>query len=453
MGVRERVKEAALRFGRTLFPVWFLVLLLPAEAAGVRQRAHLDASFGRRGEVLLPYGNAHAGARDVAVDSQGRAVLVGLDEIDGDAAFAVTRVLESGTLDRSFGDGGVARTSFRTDYPDDAGGQSDFPYGVAIQRDGKILAAGRTQDPGAMTTGVALVRHMPSGAIDRSFGDGGRVITEPFCVGNACGPNFAEDLAIQPDGRILVVGEGYLEGEAFAVMRYLPNGRIDESFGTGGIAVTSLGTLRAKPHAIALHRGGIVIVGWAGDYFGVVRYHADGRLDHSFGIEGRQLLEIGPDDAFGVAVDRQDRIVLAGRTVIGTCGLEIYDWAVVRLRPNGDLDQTFSGDGVTTLKMADDESCAVDQAHDVVVQRDGRAVVVGMGLHPGADFGVVRFTERGRRDRTFGRKGKLFVDFDRRGDWGLAVALDDQGRIVVAGESTVSGPETQYRFAVARIDD
>jgi uncharacterized delta-60 repeat protein len=431
----------------------FLVFLIPAPTEGVRAGGPLDRSFGGDGTVVLPYGSIDFAVTDVAIDRDGRIVLTGMDDIDGDAAFTVARLTPSGRRDRSFGQDGVVKTGFRidaTEYPHD----SDIPFAVAVQRDGKIVVAGQTSGPNTPLS-VALARYMPGGALDDSFGDGGRVITDLTCNENVCGPENAADMLIQPDGRIVVVGVGYVgPTPSIGVMRYLPSGRLDDSFGKGGVTATALEYGVASAHAVALHRGGLVVAGTTTSEFVAVRYHEDGSLDRSFGSDGLTYEPVGADhqEPRGIAVDRNGRIVLAGFTKTGD-NPDTYDYALMRLGPNGHLDETFSGDGTAQVDLSTD-IFGRDEASDVVVQRDGKVIAVGVASRKRLDFGLVRFTARGRLDKSFGRKGKLKVDFgEKRADWAQAVVLDGNGRIVVAGGSAVpTGGFPLWRFAAVRLN-
>ena len=436
-----------------MLPVLLVVLLLPAPAAGLRDRVNLDRSFGGDGKVLLPYGNTDQGVTDVAVDRDGRIVLAGVGEIDSDGAFMVARLLPSGQRDRSFGQRGLVKTGFRPDLPD--GTWSDIPYAVAMQGDGKIVVAGKTVDPNSDSS-VALARYLPGGALDDSFGDGGRVITDLTCTENVCSLHHAADMVIQPDGKIVVAGIGYVgPTPSIGVMRYLPNGRLDDSFGQGGFTATELAYGNVSAYAVALHMGGLVVAGTTTSEFVTARYHADGSVDRSFGTNGVTYVGVGPPGYYqapqGIAADRSDRIVLGG--FIQTDSLpDTFEYVAVRLRPNGHPDETFSGDGVA-IGNPSTYVFARDQAHDVVVQRDGKVIVVGVTSRTRLDFGVVRFTERGRPDRSFGRRGTIAVDFgSKRGDWAQAVALDRNGGIVVAGGSAKpTGGTPFYEWAVARL--
>lgn len=436
---------------RTLVVVAVLLALL-VPVSTVRGRVNLDRSFGRDGTVLLPYGNTDQGVTDVAVDRDGRIVLAGVGEIDGDGAFMVARLLPSGQRDRSFGQRGVVKTNFRPDLPD--GTWSDIPYAVAVEGDGKVVVAGATVDPNSDSS-VVLARYLPGGALDGSFGDGGRVITDRTCTENVCSLHHAADMVIQPDGKIVVAGIGYVgPTPSIGVMRYLPNGRLDDSFGEGGFTATDPGFGNVSAHAVALHKGGLVVAGTNTSEFITVRYHEDGSVDRSFGTDGITYVDVAPGGyqaPQGIAVDRSDRIVLGGFNQTGSQP-DTYDYVALRLRPNGHPDETFSGDGVA-IGNPSKELFARDQAHDVAVQRDGNVIVVGVTSRTRLDFGVVRFTERGRPDRSFGRRGTIAVDFgNKRGDWAQAVALDGSGGIVVAGGSAKpTGGTPFYEWAVARL--
>jgi uncharacterized delta-60 repeat protein len=191
-------------------------------------RGRLDPAFGRGGMARLP---SEAGEA-VAIQSDGKIIVVGLD--DGD--FAVIRYTTRGKLDTTFGDGGEVLTNFghRGPAPDES---DDTALTVALQPDGKIVVAGKTDVRGASAEryccirDFALARYTPDGELDATFGKGGLVVT-PFH-----GDVQVEGLALDARRRIVAAGGG---SGYFALARYTPNGRLDQSFGRGGKVETHL---------------------------------------------------------------------------------------------------------------------------------------------------------------------------------------------------------------------
>lgn len=258
----------------------------------------LDTSFGAGGSVQIPLGGS-PGA--IALQADGKIVYAG-----SAGHFAMARYHHDGTLDPTFGTNGTVTT--------DIAGDSDSATTVGIQADGKIVVAGWVQPPNnpSFYTDVALVRYNPDGSLDTSFGTDGTVVTS---FGTYDG---AYDLAIAPDGKIVVAGRAdmfYL-----LVARYTSEGRLDPTFGDGGKVVSRL--LYGEDDASLLIQadGKILAAGKTdgnepGYAFAVARYHPDGRLDTSFGNSGLVATDMGGDEEIREIVLQPDgRIVAFGKT-------------------------------------------------------------------------------------------------------------------------------------------
>jgi uncharacterized delta-60 repeat protein len=196
----------------------------------------LDASFGVNGRVTTNFANLAAVASAVAIQSDGKIVVAGgafpLFTFLGD--YAIVRYNANGSLDSTFGRGGIVRTRFS------AGGS--YAFAVALQADGKIIAGGTvfvdfsTDD--SSNTDFALVRYKPNGTLDSTFGNGGGVMTD-FDGFN----DDVQTLLIQPDGKIVAVGDAKNPAHYydFALARYLPGGGLDTTFGAAGKVRTDFG--------------------------------------------------------------------------------------------------------------------------------------------------------------------------------------------------------------------
>jgi uncharacterized delta-60 repeat protein len=194
-------------------------------------RGRLDSSFGRGGKVLTDFGSrkrVSGWANAVAIQADGKLVVAGSSGIiaDGPWRFALSRYTARGKLDPTFGSGGKVLTRF--------GPVSDSAVAVAIQRDGKIVAAGSDVRNHAV---FALARYTPGGKLDPSFGSGGKVLTDLGLWSDA------RAVAIQADGKLVVAGVGRLSD--FAVARYAADGKLDSSFGSGGKVMTNFRTGRS----------------------------------------------------------------------------------------------------------------------------------------------------------------------------------------------------------------
>ena len=354
----------------------------------------------------------------------------------------------SGTLDASFGTRGTVITDF---------GGSAAARAVAVQPDGKIVAAGVAfiND----VSNVAMARYNTNGTLDTSFGTGGTVATPLVFAGSFF---RVTSVALQPDGKIVLAGSTVLNPFAvFALARFNSNGTLDTSFGTGGRVTTAFGQVSAEAWTVGVQADGkIVAAGYAnvngGESFGLARYNSNGTLDASFGTGGKVTTAFGTTSfafAFSVAFQPDGRIVAAGYTEIGPCvfnGLEqpCFDFALARYNSNGTLDASFGTGGMVTTDFAGPN----DQASSIAVQPDGRIVVAGAAggyINRGFDFGLARYNSNGTLDATFGTGGKATTDFAGVDDVpsASAIALQGDGKIVVAGRT---GLNDAFDFALAR---
>jgi uncharacterized delta-60 repeat protein len=309
----------------------------------------------------------------------------------------------------------------------------DLAYALAVQPDGKIVLVGETRAVAAAAN-VAVARLNPNGTPDFGFDvDGIRVI-------DLFGDDRGQAVALQPDGKILVAGFGGAFGNAITVTRLNPDGTVDMGFGDGGTGGVDLGGLE-RAFGMALQRDGKIVV--AGDRFPpgggardvvVARLVAGGSPDLAFGINGSRVIDAGGDDgATAVTLQPDGKIVLAGSAGPSSA------MAVTRLNPNGSDDDGFDGDGTSLLDFG-----AVDAADAVALQPDGKIVVAGST--GGADLAIGRLQPGGSPDTTFDLDGRRTVDFGAV-DRGNGLALDRSGRIIVAGE-TNAGDDV----AIARLE-
>jgi uncharacterized delta-60 repeat protein len=224
----------------------------------------LDPTFGSGGTVLSDFGAQLDAAFDVLVQPDGRIVAAGISGTN----FAVARYNPNGSLDPTFGTGGLVTIDF---------GASDQATALILQADGKLLAAGFTQVSATFATEWALARVNPDGSVDTSFGADGKVTTD---FGSF---DVAFDLVLTANAKILVTGR---TGDDFALARYDTSGALDSGFGIGGKVTTDLGG-SDQPFAIALDSSGRAIAaGTTSGDFALARYNPNGSLDAGFGVGG-----------------------------------------------------------------------------------------------------------------------------------------------------------------------
>ena len=404
----------------------------------------LDPSFGAGGIVASDYLAPNPEiAHEVAVDPvSGKIYVVGVAMgVNQGQNFAVARYNADGSLDTSFGNGGWAFAHFDL---------SDEAHGVAVQADGRIVVAGGTRGGGVSDAEFALARFNTDGTLDNSFGAGGKVVTDFFG-----GTDWVQAVAIQADGRIVAAGPAVGPGDEsgnFAVARYNLDGSLDPTFGGGGWTTTDVKrvnpfTGRWEPtndlaRDLALQSDGrIVVAGHStGAGFTVARYTANGNLDAGFGAGGivRDQLHTNGEYAEAVALLPDGRVVVAGYAAVPDANgmAKGTDFAVARYLPGGARDLSF-GNGVGRV-FTDLGNLSDDVAWDLVVQPDGKVIAGGRSVQDyasAADRGpaMVRYNLDGGRDPTFGVDGKVVTDAGPFSGSNDGIALQADGRIVGAG--------------------
>jgi len=283
----------------------------------------------------------------------------------GEPRFALARYFATGDLNHTFGDGGKVVTAINLEA---------VAHDVALQPDGKIVAAGRilNENFGRDTLDFALARYNPDGSLDSSF-DGNGIRVTGF--GGEFDDAVARTVAIQPNGKIVSAGfHDALNGReprfALALTRHHTDGKLDTSFDGDGKVITTFGSVDASAQSVAIQADGkIVVAGRAGDKLALARYLPDGSLDPSFGSGGRVAISVGSgaDRADAVAIQPDGKIVAAGRTAQGGGNV-----ALVRLLPNGVLDSSFGDAGRVITGIGGDES-----ANGIAIQDDGRILIAG----------------------------------------------------------------------------
>jgi uncharacterized delta-60 repeat protein len=307
-----------------------------------------DPAF-RPGGVVTPIG-ARSEAHDVLVQPDGRVVVGGRVESRETWSFLLTRHLEDGGLDPSFGEGGVVVT--------DAAG-FDEVRALAQLPDGRLVAVGSAVvDPAELrNTGLLVVRYLPDGRLDPTWGGDGSVVTDV-----RSGLEHARAVVVLADGRVVVGGTsndptGAQESDTVLV-RHLPDGRLDPAFGTGGIVRTDLGPGYDALGGLAVLPGGaLAAAADAGGRLVLARFAATG------GLQGSTTTDLGaPSLAAGIAV-RPGRVLVGARSGADT-------WAVVAHTTDGARDPAYGKDGVARAR-------AGKGVGDLALQRDGAAVLVG----------------------------------------------------------------------------
>ncbi len=470
-----------------------------------RHRKSLDPTFDGDGKLLSPLGHEAIDAQAVLVQPGDQKILVaGSAFVDGDWDFVLLRYCPDGSLDNGvncgspgFGAGGRTITDFGGDFHDSA-------MDAALQPDGKIVVAGTSSRYPEFD--MAVARYNPDGSLDATFDGDGMVKVD---YQNSDERGYA--VVVQPDGKIVVAGVSYITtwGD-FALARLCPNGALDDGVNCGSPGVRHRRQSEDRLLRVigldfcpgSMHAGKIIAGGSGGNKdFAVARYNANGSLDTSFSSDGKQTVSFGTGWDYGqdVVVQTDGKIILAGG---GYAGDWNTDFGLVRFNTNGALDTSFSGDGkvlteffgnsdrilsvtmqgnrcsplatpctatartwpwrATTAagsldtafdgdgKATTDFGGYYDAADSVAVQSDGKIVVAGhAGDDPGGDeIALARYNANGSLDGAFGGDGKVTTDSGSGHHLGYGVAAAG-GKILVAGWANNAGSSD---FALARFD-
>jgi uncharacterized delta-60 repeat protein len=421
----------------------FLLITLFLNFTGVVFAApgDLDPAFDTDGKVTTEMGTSDAKANAVAVQPDGKIVAAGFAEVGGTNQFAndfaLARYNTDGSLDATFDTDGKVTTAFGTSI--------DQVEALALQPDGKIIAGGWAVFTDA-SSDFALARYNTDGSLDTSFDTDGKVTT---AIGASSDQIYS--VALQPDGKIVVAGFSRTANDDFALARYNTNGSLDTTFDGDGKLTIDFDSGIDSGEAVAIQPDGkIVMAGYGsvgGSYFDyvLIRFNSDGSLDTSFDSDGKASIAIGEsnDEAFAIALQPDGKIVAAGRSFFNGLG---YHYTLARFNPNGSLDSTFDTDGRV---MTNFDVGGFDTAFALALQTDGKILAVG-SVGVGSQFydvALARYNPNGSLDTTFDTDGKLTMSYGGTDEEAYAVALQPNGKIVVAGYTLISN---KWLFALAR---
>jgi uncharacterized delta-60 repeat protein len=368
---------------------------------------------------------------------------------------------QPGSLDNSFGTGGKVHT--------DLGPGPDTVYGLKVQVDGKIVAAGNKRD--GIFSDIVVARYNADGTLDNTFGNNGinsLTIDSTYSVAKA--------IEMQPSGKIIVAGSSKNGNTRdFILVRYKTNGNLDNSFGTNGIVTTDLNAGSDDyVYAEAIQDGKIIVAGGSDHHLALCRYNGDGSLDTAFDFDGKltvnsfgegtcmklqtdgriivaggdfivRLLSDGSmDNSFGtngsvylphqvsaIALQLDGKIVLAG----GTPG-----FVVMRLDTTGTYDSSFGSAGIVTTSQNSWSCFRAQRATSIALQADGRILVGGFALcgllMSWGEFAIARYNMNGSLDNGFGSGGIVETSFYTA--WSFSGAISHDGKIILAGTKEIS---------------
>ncbi len=404
----------------------------------VSQEGSLDPTFGSDGIVNTPipdstFSNAFA----VALQTDDKIVAAGSATIGGVSQVTLTRYNTDGSLDTTFDSDGIVITLI-------PGSTFSNALALVIQTDGKIVVTGETIIGGVFQ--FALVRYNTDGSLDTSFDSDGIVTT--IIPGSTFSRPFA--LALQTDGKIIAAGAATIGGlTQFALARYNTDGSLDTSFDSDGAITTPIpASSFSSALGIGIQTNGKIVA--AGqtisgtNQFALTRYNTDGSLDTSFDSDGIVVTSVPGSTssrALTMTIQTDGKIVAAGEAIIGG----ITQFALIRYNTDGTPDTTFDSNGIVTTLIP---GSTFSSTLGVVTQVDGKIVTTGQTDAGGPiQFALIRYNTNGSLDTTFDSDGIVTTIIPGSTlSRAFGVALQTDGKIVVAGLSDVGGL-TQFTLA------
>ncbi len=344
---------------------------------------------------------------------------------------------QAGVLDSTFNQDGI-------DFLDLGSNKFDIAFAGVLQPDGKILVGGWTTENASAD--FAVVRYMEDGELDLDFGVNGIAIFDN--LGDA---DRANALIMQPDGKIIMAGESEQGNEGdLSILRLMPDGSRDSTFGQFGWVTTDLGTSYETIMAVALQADGkIVVAGRVADgnfsNFCLLRYETDGKVDSFFGNSGVVITNFREEDAASSVLVKPDgKIIVGGFSSVSAIG----DFALAGYNPDGTLDKNF-GNGGKVLTDIDGQQRS-DYIAAMTLLPDGKILAAGTANNSNlaftSDIGLARYDGLGNLDETFGTEGTYSRSFGLRSSIdGMSIQVD--GKIVVCGKSDMVGGENRWLLA------
>ncbi len=399
-----------------IFLIAFLFLITDVKQI-FPQAGQLDTTFGQGGivtNIINPL-KKNSFLRAIAIRNDEKIIVAGSSNGD----FLAMLYNQDGKLDNSFGLNGIASAN---------GAYSEEARSLAIQNDGKLVAAGSSVNGGSQN--FALVRYNIDGSKDQTFGNNG-IVVSPIGLSS-----YSSKVLIQPDQKIVVVGASKANNQAeyiFTIARYNPDGTLDVTFGTNGVVTTTLGTLDSFPYSAQIQIDGkIVVAGRSVDGTNIitlVRYKADGSLDNTFGSSGivTTPIENSNCEARSVTIQNDGKIIIAGDYANGSNN---DDFVIVRYNSDGNLDNSFGTNGVTLTPIG----AFNDEPNAVGIQEDGKIIAAGRTYNGSdGDFVLVRYNSNGSLDNAFGNNGIKVIVLENSFETAYDFAVLNNGKIIATG--------------------
>lgn len=422
--MRSAARRVKAFFVEQLHPMRYLFccILIYVITLSANAQVWLDPTFGTGGVVSTSTSPTFDGGLAMALQPDGRIVVVGSTGTTGNAAdLLLVRYMPDGSLDPWFGVGGITTLDV---------GTTDIAYDVALQSDGAIVVVGTVFGVG---TDKVVARFTADGAVDTSFNGTGNLVIDD---------SFAEDqfngVTVQPDGRIVVVGQGFNGSkDAFHIMRLMPDGSFDPSFGNNGQVEHLIGIDNCRAYDVALMPDGRIVsagtsftTGQNGFDVAVVRYLPDGSFDTAFSTDGKVTFSwsITADIGYALCLQPDGGVLVGGAEGEESVTVGI---AVSRLLENGEPDGSFGTEGTFRSFVG----VSPTRCGGLALDGDNNILVAGTAGTSSADRKsyLCKLLPSGQPDGSFGAAGELYHSVPDVGDDTPGIAVQPNGRILLAG--------------------
>ena len=413
----------------------------------------LDLSFGNNGITLTDY--SYNGVDNYsyasALQADGKIILGGYSVNNLHHNMTFVRYLPDGTLDNTFGNGGIKVLLF--------GGSDDYLEDLVIQPDGKIIAVGYTTYTNSTNKQITVTRLNTDGSLDNSFNANGMTLINFGDSVNA----YGRSVALQDDGKIIVGGHVTFTDQDpeinGTICRLTSSGVLDNTFGVNGMISHDILSQWNYMTQVAIQDEKIILGGMSirsadnARFVTLCRYNPDGSLDTGFGTSGVTSVENSVAISVnasrsGMCISEDGKIILADYVVVGWYDSDLAVW---RFHPDGSPDNYFGNAGIVVTAMEGSSGAAA-----VAVQADGKIIAAGYhkSPEPGSyDFVLVRYLDNGDLDATFGTEGTGVVISNVSPDIWYAdkcssLLLLDDGKLLASGYAKTDHQNPD--FAIAR---
>jgi uncharacterized delta-60 repeat protein len=357
----------------------------------------------------------------------------------------VARLFPNGDTDVDFADSGFIRNDVPLTFDLNC-------WSLIRQPDGKIVQSGRYYNLQTGRYDLYIIRYLENGLLDETFGDNNNGLVLKTIPGFSI--RYTQDLILQPDGKIVAPGSKVDSTNGTSTLmyfRYLSDGKPDPEFGTNGIAEIDLGYFKQNTGYLELLPDGKIL--GAGSIISeqngvinlIVRLNPDGTLDDTFGDGGNTIFSYGSvnQSVTDLKVTADGRILVAGyvENLNGNTG---FDFAIARFNSDGSLDESFGDDGYRFLDGGTDS----DAGNSIDIQPDGKILFAGVKNSGYPSILIFRLNEDGTTDTDFGVNGAVVIDDEV---YIPRIAIQSNGTALISGQGDTHVPTNKPGFYIARM--